>query len=119
MRDLTELSFVEEVLHERGIALVAFLAPWSVACRELEALLVGLAPELGGRARVYRVDVDREPGLVRLYRVGAFPTVVVFRNGMEIGRLDQVRTAAAWRLAVEVAETAPAGAEVVRGGATG
>jgi thioredoxin-like negative regulator of GroEL len=112
---LDEISFVGEVIHADGVVVAAFTRGED---RVMEGRLNELCPLIEGRARVVRIDVSRDPGPASLYRVKSFPTLVFFRNGLEIGRLVGLRTAAQYALAVEITESALPGMETVRGGTT-
>ena len=72
-------------------------APWCGPCRVVGPLLEQLAAELAGRVKLVRVNVDRAPGVQRRFGVQGIPTLVVLRDGREVGRkvgaapLDQLR----------------------------
>ena len=40
-----------------------------------------------GKVIVGKVDVDQEPELAREYGVMSIPTLIIFRDGAEVGRL--------------------------------
>lgn len=112
---LDELSFTSDVIHSQGVVVVAFSRGTDAVLQER---LNEICPLVEGRARLVRIDVASHPGPARLYRVKAFPTLVFLRNGLEIGRLTGLRTAAQYALAVEVTESALPGMESTRGGST-
>jgi thioredoxin 1 len=70
-----------------GVTLIDFTATWCPPCRVLGAVLRGLADDYAGRARFVAVDVDDEPMLAQRLGVRAMPTVVVWRDGREVGRI--------------------------------
>jgi thioredoxin 1 len=79
----------------------------------LGALLATLATEYDGRARFVAVDVDDVPALAERFGVRAMPTLVVWRDGREVGRVVGSRSRAFVAgvldraLAGDVAITAP------------
>ncbi|MBL9025446.1 MAG: hypothetical protein JNL21_24840 [Myxococcales bacterium] len=105
-----EASYLTDVLQSEGVVVAAFSDGPDPA---LDARLAELCDLLEGRARLVAVDRRRQPGPARLHRVEAFPTLVFFRNGLEIGRLAGLRTAAQYALAIEITETALPGMETV------
>ena len=72
-------------------------APWCGPCRVVGPLLEQLAGELAGRMKLVRVNVDKAPGVQRRFGVHGIPTLVVLREGREVGRkvgaapLDELR----------------------------
>lgn len=70
-----------------GVTLVDFTAAWCPPCRVLCAVLAALMPAYAGRARFLAVDVDAEPALAERFGVRAMPTVVLLRDGREVGRV--------------------------------
>jgi thioredoxin 1 len=70
-----------------GVTLVDFTAAWCPPCRVLGSVLAALVPEYAGRVRFTAVDVDAEPALAERFGVRAMPTVVLLRDGREVGRL--------------------------------
>lgn len=106
-----EASYLTEVIQAEGVVVTAFTDGPDPHVHERLAEVSGL---LGGRAKLVSVDGWRHPGPARLHRIESFPTVVFFRNGLEIGRLPGLRTAAQYALAIEITETALPGMETVR-----
>jgi thioredoxin 1 len=74
-----------------GVTLVDFTAAHCGPCRQLAPVLDALALEYKGRARIVAIDVDEDPHLAELYRVRAMPTLVVLRDGHEVGRVVGAR----------------------------
>jgi thioredoxin len=70
-----------------GVAVVDFTAAWCPPCRVLGAVLAALVPAYAGRVRFLAVDVDAEPALAEQFGVRAMPTVVLLRDGREVGRV--------------------------------
>ncbi len=104
------VSFESEMLGKPGVALVDFWAPWCGPCRIMSPVVEDLAKTLRHEARVYSVNIDEAPQAAGRLEIHSIPTLVVFRDGQEIGRLvgarpkDQVL---AWfRLLVGTAKTA-------------
>ena len=60
--------------------IVDFQADWCGACRAMDPLFRRLSAEYEGRAVFARVDVDREPGLTRRFRVSSIPTFIILQD---------------------------------------
>jgi len=90
-------NFKREVLEEGGTVLVDFWAPWCGPCR-------ALTPAIHNLARAYKVcqvNIDNNPGLAGRYRVNAVPTLLVFRGGQEVRRIEGAVPEAQLRAALE------------------
>ncbi len=61
-------------------------------CRALEPRLQGVTERYARRLEVYRVDIDRDLEVAERFGVQSLPTVVVFRGGKEVDRLDGLIT---------------------------
>jgi thioredoxin 2 len=47
-----------------------------------------LAVNRAGRLKIIRVDVDAEPALASRFVVKATPTFILYRNGLQLARLE-------------------------------
>lgn len=113
--EICEDSLQTLVLEAAGIVALHFDAPWSKRSQEVGASLPQLARDFDRRVRVARVDIDVYPSVANLYRVTDIPTVVLFRDGVELGRLVGLRPYAQLVIALETALASPPGAESMRG----
>lgn len=68
------------------ITALEFTAAWCGPCRQMEPVLTALAKEYQGRVRIVQVDVDHEQVLAQQYNVRSMPTLVLLRDGREVGR---------------------------------
>lgn len=68
------------------IAMVDFWAQWCGPCRMLAPTVEKLGADYEGKALIGKVDVDEEPELARRYGVMSIPTVIFFRDGVELER---------------------------------
>ena len=76
-----------------GLTLIEFWAPWCQPCRLQQKILKKVVADIGGRCRIYKVDVDENPRLKQLYQVKGIPTLLLFNDGVPIRRLVGVQTA--------------------------
>jgi thioredoxin 1 len=103
---VTEATFDRIVLHARLPVVVDFWAGWCPPCKWLDPVVEDLAIEQAGRLLVAKVDADENPGLVRRYGTLSLPSLLVFVDGVERGRIIGARPKG--RLLTELAEFLPA-----------
>ncbi len=84
----------EAVAAAPGVTVLDFTAAWCGPCKTLGAVLDVLAGELAGRVRFAAIDVDAEPQLAQRFLVKSMPTLVVTRDGREVGRIVGARSKA-------------------------
>ncbi len=95
-----------KVLRSPGAAVLDFYQASCPPCRVLEPRLERVAGEYTGRVPVYRVDIDRDMVVAERFKVMSIPTLLILRNGREVGRLDGLITEADLRGAFERAARA-------------
>lgn len=90
VKDVSDRELVSEISQAPGLLLVDFWAPWCGPCRRVSPMLEDLAQALAGQVRVVKVNVDRHQLWAQRLGVSAIPTLVLFREGQMVGRLDGV-----------------------------
>lgn len=87
--------------------LVDLWAPWCGPCRLIAPALEQLSVERAGRLRIVKVNVDEWPTVSGRLGVQGIPTMVLFADGVEVGR--QVGALPAERIRTWVDATLAAG----------
>lgn len=77
-----------------GAILVDFYADWCGPCRMLAPVLEQVAKEMQGKVVIAKLDIDKNQKAASTYQVTSVPTMILFKNGKEMGRLVGVRDAA-------------------------
>lgn len=85
---LTDEQFRDEIIDGKRLALVDFWADWCNPCKAMGPIIDQLADELDGQALVGKVDIMEYRELTESYGVESIPTVIAFRGGKEIARLN-------------------------------
>ena len=116
--EVTDETFDPEVLQADKPVLVDFWAPWCAPCRAVGAVLENLAGERDD-LKIVKINIDDNQDQAMKHRVMVLPTIILFKDGEELGKLQGgVPPTAIARLlnthvpqeAAEAAESAPASA---------
>ncbi len=111
--EVTDETFDPEVLQADKPVLVDFWAPWCAPCRAVGAVLENLAGERDD-LKIVKINIDDNQEQAMKHRVMVLPTIILFKDGEELGKLQGgVPPTAIARLLnthvpQEVAEAAPA-----------
>ena len=93
--DATAATFTAEALQtEAAVVLGDFWAPWCAPCRALTPALEALAGERDD-LKLVKVNTDEDQSLAASYGVMGLPTVVILRDGRQVGTITQAAPNAA------------------------
>src|SRR5678815_189913 len=87
VRDVTETEFEDIILQADQPVLVDFWAPWCGPCRAMAPVLDEVAEHYGANALLLKFNVDLDPNVAVRYKVRGIPTMILFKDGKEAGRL--------------------------------
>lgn len=77
----------EKIIKKSNVpVLVDFWATWCGPCKLLSPLIEQLANEYNGKAKICKVNIDREGAIASKYKILSIPTVIVFKNGLVAAR---------------------------------
>lgn len=85
-KEINDSSFAENI--KQGIAVVDFSAVWCKPCRILSPIMENLAKKNYKRASFYIVNADNSINTAKKYKVEILPTIIIFKNGLETGRIS-------------------------------
>ena len=79
-------NFQQEVLESSIPVLVDFGASWCMPCRMLDPIVEKLAEENQGKLKVCKLNTDENQNIAAQYGIQGIPTLIVFKEGKEVGR---------------------------------
>ena len=93
------MSKFSELINGDVPVLVDFSAEWCGPCKMMAPILKDVASRVGDKARILKVDIDRNPQAASVYNVQSVPTLILFKKGeikwrqsgvMQAGQLEQM-----------------------------
>jgi thioredoxin 1 len=85
--EFSEQNFEEEVLKSDKPVLVDFWATWCAPCRMMEPAVNAIAEAYAGRAKVGKLNVDKNLSLTSQYKIRGVPTLLLFKGGQIMEQL--------------------------------
>lgn len=77
----TDASFDSEVIHAQVPVLVDFWGEWCGPCKAMAPALEQVAQDYAGRAKVVKVEMDKNQKTAVAWRVRSAPTLLLFNHG--------------------------------------
>lgn len=75
----------------KGVTLVDFYADWCGPCKMIAPIIDAISDELHGKAKIAKLDVDKAQGTAEKFQVTSIPTIIVFKDGVEVKRIIGLR----------------------------
>lgn len=91
---ISEADFDEKIDQTAQPVVVDFWLADCPPCQTLEPKLEAVAEEFAGQVQVYRLDIEESPSIPERYGVMSIPTLVFFKDGAAVERLDGLITRA-------------------------
>jgi len=88
---------------QTGVTLVDFNAPWCAPCRAQKPIVDQLAKLYDGKASIIEMNVDGNQESAMELGITSIPTLIIYKNGVEIERFIGLQNAEALSDAIDKA----------------
>jgi thioredoxin 1 len=88
MKNALPKSFFDLISSSEKPVLVDFYADWCGPCKMVSPVIKQIVGEYRGKILTVKIDVDRKPEVAGRYQITSIPTIMLFKNGNPVMRLQ-------------------------------
>ena len=86
LKEIDETNFAEFLRHQ--VSVLIFSSPWCTSCKKISASLEGLSHKRDDRFCLGICDISTSPSIPSRMQVFSVPTMIIFKDGREVERLQ-------------------------------
>lgn len=80
------MSKFGELIQAKTPVLIGFYADWNEQSGDIHSVIRDVAAALGDKARVIKIDVDKNQELSDALRIKTLPTLMIYKDGQMVWR---------------------------------
>ena len=86
-KEITDVTFEEEVSKSKLPVLVDFWAPWCPPCRAISPEVERIAKQYSGKLKVVKLNIDENQEVTTKLEIKHLPTLMFFKEGRKVSDL--------------------------------
>ena len=80
------MSSFQKLINSEIPVLVDFSAEWCGPCKALAPILKQVAKSTEGKARIIKIDIDKNQDIAQQLSVRSVPTMIIYKDGVQLWR---------------------------------
>lgn len=84
------MSKFGELIQAKTPVLIGFYADWNEQSGDIHPIIRDVAAALGDKARVIKIDVDKNQELSDALRIKTLPTLMIYKDGQMVWRQSSI-----------------------------